>query len=208
MEGGRGRRWPRSPSSLCSPARRSRVRVPSHRSILDRKSFLTRESSRSSLPTVAPPNPRPDAPHHRLLGKSPDPATRPSPHPADSTEPLFHSGYPTTSSVTGSQFDLEVKVSTRIPPRDPREGAPTKKQIHQRTHPEPAFFFQAEDGIRDLRMSRGLGDVYKRQNLGDILDRSGAYMSGSWHDTRHFFHSMENTYRGCLLYTSDAADEP
>ena len=25
------------------------------------------------------------------------------------------------------------------------------------------FFFQAEDGIRDLRMSRGLGDVYKRQ---------------------------------------------
>ena len=24
-------------------------------------------------------------------------------------------------------------------------------------------FFQAEDGIRDLRMSRGLGDVYKRQ---------------------------------------------
>ncbi|GAB5861910.1 hypothetical protein JMUB7529_28500 [Staphylococcus aureus] len=25
------------------------------------------------------------------------------------------------------------------------------------------MFFQAEDGIRDLRMSRGLGDVYKRQ---------------------------------------------
>ena len=25
------------------------------------------------------------------------------------------------------------------------------------------IFFQAEDGIRDLRMSRGLGDVYKRQ---------------------------------------------
>ncbi|GAB5822904.1 hypothetical protein JMUB7533_26920 [Staphylococcus aureus] len=27
-------------------------------------------------------------------------------------------------------------------------------------------FFQAEDGIRDLRMSRGLGDVYKRQHQG------------------------------------------
>ena len=28
------------------------------------------------------------------------------------------------------------------------------------------FFFQAEDGIRDLVRSRGLGDVYKRQGEG------------------------------------------
>ena len=28
---------------------------------------------------------------------------------------------------------------------------------------ERYFFFQAEDGIRDLVRSRGLGDVYKRQ---------------------------------------------
>ena len=28
------------------------------------------------------------------------------------------------------------------------------------------FFFQAEDGIRDLVRSRGLGDVYKRQLYG------------------------------------------
>ena len=27
-------------------------------------------------------------------------------------------------------------------------------------------FFQAEDGIRDLVRSRGLGDVYKRQEQG------------------------------------------
>ena len=27
------------------------------------------------------------------------------------------------------------------------------------------FFFQAEDGIRDLVRSRGLGDVYKRQTM-------------------------------------------
>ncbi|CZS11797.1 hypothetical protein CDFC105_93917 [Clostridioides difficile] len=27
------------------------------------------------------------------------------------------------------------------------------------------FFFQAEDGIRDFCLSRGLGDVYKRQIL-------------------------------------------
>ena len=36
------------------------------------------------------------------------------------------------------------------------------------------FFFQAEDGIRDLVRSRGLGDVYKRQQemqeQPDILD--------------------------------------
>ena len=27
------------------------------------------------------------------------------------------------------------------------------------------FFFQAEDGIRDVERSRGLGDVYKRQEI-------------------------------------------
>ena len=32
------------------------------------------------------------------------------------------------------------------------------------------FFFQAEDGIRDLVRSRGLGDVYKRQVQGDERD--------------------------------------
>ena len=30
------------------------------------------------------------------------------------------------------------------------------------------FFFQAEDGIRDLVRSRGLGDVYKRQDKGMV----------------------------------------
>ena len=32
------------------------------------------------------------------------------------------------------------------------------------------FFFQAEDGIRDLVRSRGLGDVYKRQPVRDAVD--------------------------------------
>ena len=36
------------------------------------------------------------------------------------------------------------------------------------------FFFQAEDGIRDLVRSRGLGDVYKRQAL--PLARGGPEM--------------------------------
>ena len=37
-------------------------------------------------------------------------------------------------------------------------------------------FFQAEDGIRDLVRSRGLGDVYKRQLQGSVF--GGAYSSG------------------------------
>ena len=35
--------------------------------------------------------------------------------------------------------------------------------ISDRCHMLVFFFFQAEDGIRDLVRSRGLGDVYKRQ---------------------------------------------
>ena len=34
------------------------------------------------------------------------------------------------------------------------------------------FFFQAEDGIRDLVRSRGLGDVYKRQELKKVKCRT------------------------------------
>ena len=40
------------------------------------------------------------------------------------------------------------------------------------------FFFQAEDGIRDLVRSRGLGDVYKRQSL--YNGRMGFY-NKIWH---------------------------
>ena len=42
------------------------------------------------------------------------------------------------------------------------------------------FFFQAEDGIRDLVRSRGLGDVYKRQIMicaRAPCARPGGYMS-------------------------------
>ena len=44
------------------------------------------------------------------------------------------------------------------------------------------FFFQAEDGIRDLVRSRGLGDVYKRQDRvlegfdGGEFDAEGRYI--------------------------------
>ena len=40
------------------------------------------------------------------------------------------------------------------------------------------FFFQAEDGIRDLVRSRGLGDVYKRQHQDDDGDRDPAARAG------------------------------
>ena len=70
------------------------------------------------------------------------------------------------------------------------------------------LFFQAEDGIRDLVRSRGLGDVYKRQP-----ENAPATV------TEEEIHAVlaEGTSAGvielhehamvCLLYTSDAADE-
>ena len=70
------------------------------------------------------------------------------------------------------------------------------------------FFFQAEDGIRDLVRSRGLGDVYKRQLDDDPQQRQ-----------RRGDESLPGRRSGrrpecplscawpCLLYTSDAADE-
>ena len=69
-------------------------------------------------------------------------------------------------------------------------------------------FFKAEDGRRDLVRSRGLGDVYKRQArrrraavAADRLQVSarGLRAPGRGAGTRR--------PRGCLLYTSDAADE-
>ena len=70
------------------------------------------------------------------------------------------------------------------------------------------FFFQAEDGIRDLVRSRGLGDVYKRQVFDDVVvpwDR--IFLDG---DTVGYSEVITDTgWRNhiCLLYTSDAADE-
>ena len=75
------------------------------------------------------------------------------------------------------------------------------------------FFFQAEDGIRDLVRSRGLGDVYKRQVVS--RDRQSAIENGSkigiplYQTNREQLHDFTRVIlvRLCLLYTSDAADE-
>ena len=40
------------------------------------------------------------------------------------------------------------------------------------------FFFQAEDGRRDLVRSRGLGDVYKRQTPGRTSDSRSKTITG------------------------------
>ena len=48
------------------------------------------------------------------------------------------------------------------------------------------FFFQAEDGIRDLVRSRGLGDVYKRQVEAGLPDADGnADIRGEGRDGRN-----------------------
>ena len=69
------------------------------------------------------------------------------------------------------------------------------------------FFFQAEDGIRDLVRSRGLGDVYKRQ----AVIGAGAEVNGSKPppDLGNAMTSRIDSVpaNSCLLYTSDAADE-
>ena len=55
-----------------------------------------------------------------------------------------------------------------------------------------SFFLQAEDGIRDLERSRGLGDVYERQGLANCF-------------MERFLLIARTTT--CFLYTSDAADD-
>ena len=82
------------------------------------------------------------------------------------------------------------------------------------------FFFQAEDGIRDLVRSRGLGDVYKRQeqdltawaglwgvSFAVNLTPDSATGTGAWTPELFIKILRSGKFMGCLLYTSDAADE-
>ena len=80
------------------------------------------------------------------------------------------------------------------------------------------MFFQAEDGIRDLVRSRGLGDVYKRQRYDGVhrviraIDAStfvidATDINGSLGGTVSKYYERYALYASCLLYTSDAADE-
>ena len=69
-------------------------------------------------------------------------------------------------------------------------------------------FFQAEDGIRDLVRSRGLGDVYKRQDGVAGLHVAGERLIRRADPFRRAHHGfVVGDHERCLLYTSDAADE-
>ena len=71
-----------------------------------------------------------------------------------------------------------------------------------------SFFFQAEDGIRDLVRSRGLGDVYKRQTLLKTFTRITSISKYFFYQTRSKrWNTQYASNYACLLYTSDAADE-
>ena len=70
------------------------------------------------------------------------------------------------------------------------------------------FFFQAEDGIRDLVRSRGLGDVYKKQHEARQADVGFEILVVGRSDDFGLHGALEiGDFFGCLLYTSDAADE-
>ena len=71
------------------------------------------------------------------------------------------------------------------------------------------FFFQAEDGIRDLVRSRGLGDVYKRQPQGGVVNWEWQRRFLSWtaNQVARLLLGLQAHDCTCLLYTSDAADE-
>ena len=70
------------------------------------------------------------------------------------------------------------------------------------------FFFQAEDGIRDLVRSRGLGDVYKRQVFGSDAEQCYSAKSNSGQGCcAGTLRQLGSNRSSCLLYTSDAADE-
>ena len=75
-------------------------------------------------------------------------------------------------------------------------------------HVRVYVFLQAEDGIRDLVRSRGLGDVYKRQVLAPLNVHGAAIVLLNHQGVLgQQLHIRVGQRIACLLYTSDAADE-
>ncbi len=69
------------------------------------------------------------------------------------------------------------------------------------------FFFQAEDGIRDLVRSRGLGEVFKRQAQLDPTCVCVCVCVCMYVYMYVYMYVCVCVCVCCLLYISDAADE-
>ena len=69
--------------------------------------------------------------------------------------------------ITEKMVSFQIIQNVLILKRTLSENSKKIKLIifAQFVHDFSQFFFQAEDGIRDVERSRGLGDVYKRQLL-------------------------------------------
>ena len=63
------------------------------------------------------------------------------------------------------------------------------------------FFFQAEDGIRDLVRSRGLGDVYKRQSQSYDKRASSSLGMVNLHDRSELVNGLLHIDSAPVSYT-------
>ena len=63
------------------------------------------------------------------------------------------------------------------------------------------FFFQAEDGIRDLVRSRGLGDVYKRQEEKQDIKPTNITLFGNASFTMDSLQLVKQTSNNSVSYT-------
>ena len=64
------------------------------------------------------------------------------------------------------------------------------------------FFFQAEDGIRDLVRSRGLGDVYKRQALDMANGTPYGLASTLWTSDGTRMHRMARLLKSGIVWVN------
>ena len=103
--------------------------------------------------------------------------------------------------MTGSKPHLDGQCVSGI------AKSPMSDLVHS-SLPEHCVFCQAEDGIRNLVRSRGLGDVYKRQTwTSPWRARWTIFVRPRMNSTRALPWASKARRCPCLLYTSDAADE-
>ena len=68
------------------------------------------------------------------------------------------------------------------------------------------FFFQAEDGIRDLVRSRGLGDVYKRQQY--ARDAKSRVLFCTHHEPTRSDDALDEAFRQALISNPRRPGDP